>query len=1118
MTAELAALQEHRFDWVHSLDSVWTDSRLHVDALHAAERARILTAFGDAEKSLEHAPATGSPPGLFLVGGKGLGKTHLLGSVRREVWQRGGYFFLVELLDGQAFWQCVVNAYATGLVRELPRGRRQAGSRIQPTEPVRQVDLWAHRFALRLGHRPEDGEYNFLVGRHYDAQLVGVLITRLRAPRPGGLRLPGGALGIAISDMLRALLLLKSRHEQAAYGEMLLLGVPLDPEDRRALGFMSESIDAQTCVTALSWLLGQTGASLVAFDQLDVLLDTLAVMKKPDQLAQISHGLMGMKEHTTATLTLVSCFPETMEYIERKTVGAAKDRFRALPVTLSRRIDGPVAEDIVARRLAPGYARIGFRPPFATWPIAASAFADGDLPSFTPRELISEVAQHVGLCIEAGAARVLASFRKPEERQSPAGSADDARTKREGNGRGETETTRADADLSRLDALFDSLRAAAPANALDPRTENTAVPDLLRAGLEAWINERPDHSAYALETDFGTGAPALHARLRRALSEQSEAEESWAFRAIGASHHAAVRAALRHAAGASGIGLLKELRHLVILRNAAWPNGAATAKAVAALTTDGAEVRPLDAGDMQVLSALQQMLDAKPAGLVRWLRARRPTRRIRLFADCLPADDTATRTTPSMPTQSPTQGQRESVQAGSDPDVADRPAHAPAAPPETPNPAALPIGYRGAPEQGGPPVALPLPRLRQHAAVFAGSGSGKTVLLRRIIEEAALRGISSIVLDTNNDLARLGEAWPAPPRGWVPGDAARARRLLDETDVVIWTPGRADGRALNLRPLPDFGSIADDRFELQQAVDMATATLAPLAGCDGPSPNAQRARAVLKSAIELFARSGGEALSSFIGLLAALPETLSDIRNAPNIAAGLADNLLAQCKLNVLLRDQGDPLDPGLLLAPAGGRSARVSVISFVGLPDADVRQSFVNQLHMALFAWLKKHPAQGPLGGLYVMDEAQNFAPSGQATPCRQSTISLVSQARKYGLGMVFATQAPKGIHNAISGNCLTQFFGRLNHPTQIEAAKELAAARGGRVNDISTLSTGEFYASSEDLPVTRLRMPNCLTHHPAAPPSDDEVLARARAARAAATNETPPAAEPLPRRTRRG
>jgi hypothetical protein len=119
----------------------------------------------------------------------------------------------------------------------------------------------------------------------------------------------------------------------------------------------------------------------------------------------------------------------------------------------------------------------------------------------------------------------------------------------------------------------------------------------------------------------------------------------------------------------------------------------------------------------------------------------------------------------------------------------------------------------------------------------------------------------------------------------------------------------------------------------------------------------------------------------------------------------------------------------------------------------------------MALFTCIKRHPSQvdRPLTGLFVMDEAQNFAPAQRSTPCKGTTIALAAQARKYGLGMIFATQAPKGIDNKIIGNCTTQFYGKMNAPATIEATRELMASKGGAADDIGRLSAGQFYFSTE-------------------------------------------------------
>src|SRR5262249_51931030 len=139
------------------------------------------------------------------------------------------------------------------------------------------------------------------------------------------------------------------------------------------------------------------------------------------------------------------------------------------------------------------------------------------------------------------------------------------------------------------------------------------------------------------------------------------------------------------------------------------------------------------------------------------------------------------------------------------------------------------------------------------------------------------------------------------------------------------------------------------------------------------------------------------------------------------------------------------------------------------------------------------------PLGALFVMDEAQTFAPSGAMTACTFSTLTLASQARKYGLGLVFATQAPKGLHNRIPGNAATQFFGFLNSPIQIAAAREMGEDKGGRVYDISGLRAGQFYAMSEAFALEKLQTPLCLSYHPKSALTAEEVIQRARKGRSA-------------------
>jgi hypothetical protein len=404
----------------------------------------------------------------------------------------------------------------------------------------------------------------------------------------------------------------------------------------------------------------------------------------------------------------------------------------------------------------------------------------------------------------------------------------------------------------------------------------------------------------------------------------------------------------------------------------------------------------------------------------------------------------------------------------------------------------IPIGRRY--ERGGlgDPVTLAADLLSRHVAVLAGPGSGKTVLMRRIVEEAALLGIPSIVLDPNNDLSHLGDAWPARPQSWSDEDAAKAKTYRTCADVVIWTPGVTSGNPISLNLLPDFAAI-DDADEREQAIGMAWTTLIPF--LPGGGEKANRKKGVLADAIRRFAAGRSGALTNLIALLAELPDNVSEDSNAQKLASEIADQLRAAIAMNPLLKSIGEPLDPKTLFEGPSGKT-RVSVINLAGLASEEARDSFVNRLQMSLFTFIKRNP--NPTGCLYVIDEAQNFAPSGAGTACKASALSLVAQARKYGLGMMFATQTPKGIDNKIVSNCTTHVYGRMNAPATIDAIHDLMAAKGGAADDIGKLSKGEFYFSTEgSLRPFKVRTPLCLSWHPPNPPTGEEVIQKARSKR---------------------
>ncbi|GGN83863.1 ATPase [Actinoplanes lobatus] len=1034
----LKALTGLHINVTPTADDVWRRSEFHVDTLNGDVAASILDAIEDARSS-----DAGSPVGVVVQGQRGTGKTHLLGWVREQVQSQDGYFFLLSLLDGTRFWHSLAHAMLNGLTRRVDGQETQA-------------QVFMRRLTLLTGV-PFAERQELIGAAPLGRPAVEALLEAIHRHAPD--------VAMECRYTIRALAVYNAGDFRAKEvgSNFLQSGEECEPGERTPWGLPREVHPPEKVVGELSWLLSLTGPSVIAVDQIDGLLASnvkamqagqSADLSDSLQLDQVANGLMDVRERTRKTLTVIAAQHATWEVIKKFAIAAVQDRFVARQ-HLGSLPSAKVGRELVARRLKPHYDASGFVPPYPTWPIQEQAFDDAV--NFKPRELLQIVDGHIRACVNDGAVREL--------------------TELQTSGAAVEETPIVivrppDSELIAIDRRFEELKASAVIDGvLSTAAEDTELPGLLSAGLQAWIAERGDAGRHFEQDPPPSTKPALHARLRRTVDEETEVQEHWGFRAIAPDHHGnAVLNRIRSGCTEAGLAHGVPNRRLYFLRNAEWPTSAKNREAVEYFERAGGRRLTVNDEDLRILWALRDLLAKASPDLPAWLMARQPTGKITFLREAL-ADAAVGLSAPgpAAPEPSPTTPMRPE--------------------PVTHGPAiSLGVAFDTADT-----VRVELEALRKHTAIFAGSGSGKTVLLRRIIEECALQGVSTIVLDPNNDLARLGDPWPEPPTAWRPGDAEKAQDYLDNTDVVIYTPRRAAGRPITFQPLPDFRQLIDDPDEFDAAVDAALAALAPRAKVDGRTAKAETGRAVLKEALVYYAQRHREtSLRGFIGMLDDLPDAASRFgADAIKIAADLGRSLTAATVIDPLFGGVGQPVDPGELLTPENGKRARVSVISLIGLPDDGQKQSFVNQLQMALFAWIKRNPAgDRPLGGLFVMDEAQTFAPSGAMTACTGSTLSLASQARKYGLGLIFATQSPKGLHNNIPGNAATQFFGLLNAPVQIEAAREVARAKGGDLPGISQLRGGEFYVAVEGSSFSKIRTSLCLSHHPKSPLTQEEVI----------------------------
>ena len=1101
MERELEALGQVAFRTAYAGNDIWRDDVIHVDGIHS-------WAFNQVRDALARLRNGVPVSNLVIEGRPGIGKSHFLGRIRHAVIDQGQVFVLYQPSNARQFWDSLALAYVDALHRDGGEHGTQ----------LRRV---FHGLGKAIGLQRPDIE-DLVAGTFNLAQLQ-VVRRRLQAHLS---RQPRDRVALDV-----ALALMLTNSEDLAHqdvGDALLQGLEIDADAARGHFIRARQIPCREVVSAFDRLIGAAGrTTLVAVDQLDGLVALGRTLAGPEEqllLDQTATGLMDLAEDVQHSLIVVSCLTDSWTLIRERAVASAHHRYPTV-VRLRAIPSAEVGVKLIAAYLRVAYARAEFTPEYPTWPVRPTAFSDA--PLFSPRGLINLVQEHCGHCRERGRITELKQFPTEPLPPPPPPPPPDP-------------TPPLPPD-SELDRRFRHLVGEAEvADALDEKTVDGGLPALLRAGLTAFAEENAEAGGFSVDPPLGRN-PSLHARLRQIVNVDTDDEVHWSFRAVLNDNAVAALHRLRAAMTASGLELPGGRRRLYILRNASWSRGPKTQQALDGLRAHGGTVVSLPEADLKVFRALRQLLDEQPQELATWLRARRHASNTTLLSPLSPetARDTAASGNIARPTIAvrsqdaeppkdvpPPRDASPSQEAAPPRDAAPsrdaQPLGTPAAPDSAaPAAAAAPsriappstvttppkgtAAHKGADENSipigtaeatGRPVTVPLEDLRRHTVIFAGSGSGKTVLIRRLIEECALQGVSTIVIDPNNDLARLGLRWPEPPASWLDGDAEKAATYLRDTEVVVWTPRLTTGRPLSFAPLAGLRDVANDPDEFEIALDSAVASLVPRSGLPASGARLSQGRAVLKEALSAYVRGGGGDLPGFLGYLSALPAGISQLASGTKLAADIAQTLLAETVNDPMLGGAGEAVDPSVLLQATGGKRARISVISLVGLPNDEQRQHFVNQLQMALFAWVKKHPAgDRPLGGLFVMDEAQTFAPSGGRTATTESTLALASQARKYGLGLVFATQAPKGLHNRIPGNATTQFFGLLNAPAQIAAAQEMAAQKGGDARGIARLRPGEFFAASDTVPFQRVRSPMCLSHHPRSPLTQEEVLELARA-----------------------
>jgi hypothetical protein len=376
--------------------------------------------------------------------------------------------------------------------------------------------------------------------------------------------------------------------------------------------------------------------------------------------------------------------------------------------------------------------------------------------------------------------------------------------------------------------------------------------------------------------------------------------------------------------------------------------------------------------------------------------------------------------------------------------------------------------------------------LTTHGVVVGMTGSGKTGLCISVLEEAAIDGIPCIIIDPKGDLTNLllqfphlaptdFEPWLNPEdarqkkmsapdyaadlsRRWRQGladtdqPAERVARCRDSSEWRVYTPGSEAGL-----PLSILGSFAAPqgglaREALNQRIDATAAAVLGLTGLQADPVQSREHILIAQLLLHAWTRGKDLDLRGLIQQVQAPPmdqvgafdvETFYPEKERLKLAVAL-NNILAAPSFSTWIA--GEPLDLSKMLA--GGERPRQLIFSIAHLDDTQ-RMFFVALLLVEILNWTRKQPGTSGLRALVYFDEVFGYLPPHPANPpTKVPLMTLLKQARAFGVGILLATQNPVDLDYKALSNAGTWFVGKLQTERDkarlVEGLEGVAAERG--------------------------------------------------------------------------
>ncbi|PRM89476.1 hypothetical protein CJ671_07365 [Aliarcobacter cryaerophilus] len=363
--------------------------------------------------------------------------------------------------------------------------------------------------------------------------------------------------------------------------------------------------------------------------------------------------------------------------------------------------------------------------------------------------------------------------------------------------------------------------------------------------------------------------------------------------------------------------------------------------------------------------------------------------------------------------------------------------------------------------------------LLTHAAIIGMTGSGKTGLGITLLEEAAIDAIPSIIIDPKGDMTNLllnfPELNPNDFEPWLDDseisnsgltkeelaikvansykegiqrdfqDINRVKKLKDSADFTIYTPGSSAGIQVSI--LSSFKAptieILEDMELFSNIINSTVHSILSL--IDNKSDETSKESILLASIFTSYFKEQKDlTLEELITLIVTPPFSKIGVFDLETFFPQ-SDRLKFALKINTIIASpsfstwlEGESLDISKMLYSESGK-AKVNIFSIAHLNDSQ-RMFFVTILLNQILAWMRRQEGTTSLKALLYMDEIFGYFPPQANPPSKQPMLTLLKQARSFGIGVILSTQNPVDIDYKGLSNIGTWFIGRLQTKQDIE------------------------------------------------------------------------------------